>query len=98
MSAGEFHIFEAGLGEAKFNGTKRIITGPNHPYFNDVAAMPGAGVGTGYAEAFVAEIQEFLVAVNTNTPMSTGFGEAHQMMKVVDAALASSEGSKPVKL
>jgi len=98
MSGGEFHIFEAGLGEAKFNGTKRIITGPAHPYFNDVAAMPGAGVGTGYAEAFVAEIQEFLVAVNSNEPMTTGFAEAHQMMKVVDASLESAAGQKPVKL
>jgi predicted dehydrogenase len=60
--------------------------------------MPGAGVGTGYAEAFVAEIQEFLVAVNTNTPMSTGFAEAHQMMKVVDASLESAKNNKPVTL
>lgn len=27
------------------NGPRRIFTGPEHPYFNDVAAMPGAGVG-----------------------------------------------------
>ena len=60
--------------------------------------MPGGGVGTSYAEAFVAEIQEFLVAVNTNEPMATGFAEAHQMMKVVDASLESAAGQKPVKL
>ena len=98
MSGGEFHIFEAGLGDAKFNGTKKIITGPNHPFFNDVAAMPGAGVGTGYAEAFVAEIQEFLAAVKENIPMSTGFAEAHQMMKVVDASLESNANSRPVAI
>ena len=46
----------------------------------------------------VAEIQEFLVAVNTNEPMATGFAEAHQMMKVVDASLESAAGQKPVKL
>ena len=98
MSGGEFHVFEANLGEAKFNGTKKIITGPAHPYFNDVAAMPGAGVGTGYAEAFVAEIQEFLHAVKTNEPMSTGFSEAHQMMKVVDAAVESNKVGTPIAL
>jgi len=98
MSGGEFHIFEAGLGDTKFNGTKRVITGPNHPYFNDVAAMPGAGVGTGYAEAFVAEIQEFLHSVKTSEPMATGFAEAHQMMKVVDAAVEANATGKPVTL
>lgn len=98
MSSGEFHIFEAGTGDSRFNGAKRVITGPQHPYFADVAAMPGAGVGTGYAEAFVAEIQEFLVAVNGGKPMETDFAVAHQMMKVVDAAVASDAKKAPVKL
>ena len=60
--------------------------------------MPGAGVGTGYAEAFIAEIQEFLVAVNGGKPMETDFAVAHQMMKVVDASLESAASQKPVKL
>lgn len=98
MSSGEFHIFEVGNGDPRFNGAKRVITGPQHPYFGDVAAMPGAGVGTGYAEAFVAEIQEFLVAVNGGKPMETTFQEAHQMMKVVDAAVESDAKRGPVKL
>ena len=98
MSSGEFHIFEAGAGDSRFNGAKRVITGPAHPYFSDVAAMPGAGVGTGYAEAFIAEIQEFLVAVNGGKPMETDFAVAHQMMKVVDAAVASDKEQKPVAL
>lgn len=98
MSSGEFHIFEAGTGDSRFNGAKRVITGPAHPYFSDVAAMPGAGVGTGYAEAFIAEIQEFLVAVNGGKPMETDFAVAHQMMKVVDAAVASDKEQKPVVL
>lgn len=98
MSSGEFHIFEAGAGDPRFNGPKRVITGPAHPYFSDVAAMPGAGVGTGYAEAFIAEIQEFLVAVNGGKPMETDFAVAHQMMKVVDAAVASDASKAPVVL
>lgn len=98
MSSGEFHIFEVGAGDPRFNGAKRVITGPAHPYFSDVAAMPGAGVGTGYAEAFIAEIQEFLVAVNGGKPMETDFAVAHQMMKVVDAAVASDASRAPVSL
>lgn len=98
MSSGEFHIFEAGAGDSRFNGAKRVITGPAHPYFSDVAAMPGAGVGTGYAEAFIAEIQEFLIAVNGGKPMETDFAVAHQMMKVVDAAVASDKEQRPVAL
>ena len=35
------------------------------------AAMPGGGVGTGYAEAFVAEVQHFVRCILSGTPMDT---------------------------
>jgi len=97
-SAGEFHIYVNDPSDSTFNGTRRIITSPAHPYFADVAAMPGGGVGTGYAEAFTAEIQEFLVSIQTGKPMDTDFATAQAMMKVVDAALKSSATNAPVKL
>ena len=90
ISAGEFHIFETDTTDAAYNGPRRVFTGPDHPYFSDVAAMPGAGVGTGYAEAFTAEIQEFLRCVDAGAPMDTDFATATQMMNVVGAALRSS--------
>lgn len=90
ISAGEFHLFETGLTDEAYNGPRRVFTGPAHPYFSDVAAMPGAGVGTGYAEAFTAEIQEFLRSVSTNAPMDTNFKTATQMMNVVGAALEAN--------
>lgn len=93
ISAGEFHLFENGVASAAFNGPRRIFTGPEHPYFNDVAAMPGAGVGTGYAEAFVAEIQEFLRCVRDGSPMDTNFSTAVSMMGVVGAALDAAESN-----
>ncbi|MGM7774554.1 Gfo/Idh/MocA family protein [Arthrobacter sp. KNU-44] len=96
ISAGEFHLFESGVASAAFNGPRRIFTGPEHPYFNDVAAMPGAGVGTGYAEAFVAEIQEFLRCVRDGSPMDTNFKTAVSMMSVVGAALEAAESNTPV--
>lgn len=94
--AGEFNLFETDITDAAFNGPRRIFTGPAHPYFSDVAAMPGAGVGTGYAEAFVAELQEFLRSVATLTPMDTDFEQASQMMNVVGAAFESNRTGKAV--
>ncbi|KAA9394539.1 Gfo/Idh/MocA family oxidoreductase [Kocuria coralli] len=90
ISSGEFHLFEDGAVDAAYNGPRRIFTGPAHPYFTDVAAMPGAGVGTGYAEAFTAEIQEFLRSVSSGRQMDTDFATATEMMNVVGAALESS--------
>ena len=58
--------------------------------------MPGGGVGTGYAEAFTAEVQEFLRSVRDRTPMDTGFDTALSMMKVVGAALESAGSQRPV--
>lgn len=98
ISSGEFQLFRAGADGIEVNGPRRVFTGPQHPYFRDVAAMPGAGVGTGYAEAFVAEIQEFLRCVETSTPMDTGFNAATRMMNVVGAALEANTTGRPVKV
>ena len=48
--------------------------------------MPGGGVGTGYAEAFVAEIQHFVRCIVADAPMDTSFPSALRVMRVVDAA------------
>lgn len=89
LRPGEFTLFEAGLTDAPYNGPRTVTTGPAHPYFRDVAAMPGGGVGTGYAEAFTAEIQEFLRCVGAGTAMDTDFAAATAMMRVVGAALTA---------
>ena len=90
IRSGEFHLFQADVGEVAYNGPRAVVTSPAHPYFTDVAAMPGGGVGTGYAEAFVAEIQEFLRCVRENTTMDTNFDTGLAMMNVVGAALDAS--------
>ena len=97
MTSGEFHVFQTAADET-FNGARRIITGPAHPYFKDVAAMPGGGVGTGYAEAFTAEIQEFIRCIHSGQKMDTNFETAETMMAVVEAALESAKTSTPVNL
>ena len=89
IASGEFHIHtDDGTGFA--SGPRRVFTGPAHPYFSDVAAMPGGGVGTGYAEAFVAEVQHFIRCIVSGTPMDTSFPSAYRVMLVVDAAQQSA--------
>lgn len=99
IRAGEFQVYVA---DEKLSpslvGAHNIVTGPAHPYFTDVAAMPGGGVGTGYAEAFTAEVQEFLRSVRDHEPMDTDFETALSMMKVVGAALQSSALQQPVDI
>lgn len=73
-----------------------MFTGPEHPYFTDVAAMPGGGVGTGYGEGFVAEVQQFLHCVRDGSPMDTNFDTALSMMNVVGAALTAAEQGQVV--
>ncbi|RDH79821.1 gfo/Idh/MocA family oxidoreductase [Mycolicibacterium moriokaense] len=96
ISAGEFHIHTDDQ-DAFSSGPRRVFTGPAHPYFCDVAAMPGGGVGTGYAEAFVAEVQHFVRCIVSNTPMDTSFPSAYRVMRVVDAAQrAAATGASAV--
>jgi predicted dehydrogenase len=95
IAAGEFHV-HTDDGPALLAGPRRVFTGPQHPFFTDVAAMPGGGVGTGYAEAFVAEVQHFVRCIVADTPMDTSFSSAHQVMRVVDAAQESALRTAPV--
>lgn len=91
IRGGEFQLFTAGSTATGHNGPRTVFTSPDHPYFADVAPMPGGGVGTGYGEAFVAEIQEFLRCVRDKRQMDTDFDTALSMMNVVGAALTAAE-------
>jgi predicted dehydrogenase len=97
IAAGEFHV-HTDDGSGVLSGPRRVFTGPQHPYFTDVAAMPGGGVGTGYAEAFVAEVQHFIRCIISGTPMDTSFPSAYRVMLVVDAAQRSAEHAAPVNI
>ncbi|MFE5704320.1 Gfo/Idh/MocA family protein [Rhodococcus koreensis] len=97
IAAGEFHVHTTD-GPAALAGPRRVFTGPAHPYFSDVAAMPGGGVGTGYAEAFVAEIQHFVRCILARTPMDTSFPAAYRVMLAVDAAQRAAESGAAVDL
>lgn len=94
----EFEIFETGTADAMTNGPRRIFAGPQHPHFADVAPMPGAGVGTGYGEAFMAEIQEFVTCVRSGRKMSTDFDTAIATMAVIEAAQHHAAHPSPRKV
>lgn len=89
-------VYEEGQNEDGFDGPRVISAGPAMPYFEYTAAMPGRGVGTGYGEAFMAEIQEFVRALVKGEQVSNPFSEAIPTMKVIAAALESAETGKPV--
>lgn len=97
ISAGEFHVHQND-GSTTLAGPRRVFTGPAHPYFSDVAAMPGGGVGTGYAEAFVAEVQHFVRCILADEPMDTSFDSALTVMRVVDAAAEAANTNAVVSI
>ena len=95
IAAGEFHVHIAD-DTSVLAGPRRVFAGPQHPYFSDVAAMPGGGVGTGYAEAFVAEIQHFVRCILADEPMDTSFSSAYRVMQIVDAAQQTARSGESV--
>ncbi len=84
--------------EGKLRGWRSIhVTdhGGEHPYMNRWW-VPGLQIG--YAETFVHQIADFLVAMERNEPCSPTFRDALQTQKVCDAVLRSAAEGKWVKL
>lgn len=96
MIGNEVFVFERSQTDNLNNGVRRVVMGPNHPYFSDVVPMPSGGVGSGYGEAFIAEVQEFLRCVIGGQPMDTDLSAACRVMVAVDAALLSATTGRPV--
>jgi predicted dehydrogenase len=62
--------------------------------FADVSSFRSRGVGTGYGEAFIAQIQEFLRCALAGRQMDTDFAAASRTMRILDAAaLAAKSGT-----
>lgn len=94
----EFYLCQPGQSDAGFDGPRQIIAGPAFPYFNDVACMPGRGVGTGYGENLIAEIQEFVVAVVGKGEVTVPFTEAIPTMQIIEAAEKAAQTRASVPL
>ncbi|MFV0435356.1 MAG: Gfo/Idh/MocA family protein [Leucobacter sp.] len=92
----EYSIYELEASSPGDDGPRRVIAGPAFPYYNEVSPMRARGTGTGYGEAFIAEIQEFVAAVALGEPIDTTFAATVHPMRVVQAALDSASTGRPV--
>lgn len=86
----EFSIYESGVGDS-LGGFRRVVAGPQHPYFNDVVAFPVAGVSYGYAETYVAQAYEFVSAVAEGRPYSPSFDDGLAVVEVCEAVQRAAE-------
>lgn len=94
----EFYLCQPEQSAPGFDGPRQIIAGPAFPYFADVACMPGRGVGTGYGENLIGEIQEFVAAVMGIGEVTVPFAEAIPTMRIIEAAQRAAETGAPVRL
>lgn len=60
--------------------------------------MPGRGVGTGYGENLIGEIQEFVAAVVGKGEVTVPFAEAIPTMRIIEAAEKAAATGAPVAL
>lgn len=85
-------------GDARFAGPRRVITGPLHGAYADVSSFRSRGVGTGYGEAFIAQVQAFLRCILNGASMDSDFAAAATTMRVLDAAERSAEQRRPIRI
>lgn len=97
--AAEFTIFSPLDGEdPSLSGFRRVVVGPRHPYFSDVAALPVPGVGYGYSETYVAQAYEFVRAVAEQRPYEPSFEDGLAVATVCDAVQQSAATGQSVSL
>lgn len=98
LNMNEWTLYENNAGEKAFNAPRVIQPGTEAPHFIDTAPMAARGNATGWGEAFIAQMQNFLVAVTKGEPIDTSFDIAANTMKVVDAAFESASTGSAIKL
>jgi len=72
-------------------GFVKILTGPAHPDY--AAFCQGPGHGTGYQDQIIIEARDFLLAIETKTPVWPTFADGMAVNQVVAAAMASSRAT-----
>lgn len=92
----EYAVYESEGSRPGDDGPRRVIAGPAMPYYAETSPMRARGTGTGYGEAFMAEIQEFVAAVALDEPIATTFAATVHPMRVVQAALDSARSGQAV--
>ncbi|MBV9358284.1 MAG: Gfo/Idh/MocA family oxidoreductase [Chloroflexi bacterium] len=96
--AAEYQVFGEVPG-AGDNGFRRVVVGPQHPYFADVAAFPVAGVGYGYSETYVVQAAAFVRAVvEGRTDYRPNFADGVAVIGVAEAVMLAAQQGQAVEL
>jgi predicted dehydrogenase len=91
-----FGLYREDAAPYEVNGVRRVIAGPHHDPFGRSAAMPVQGLGSGFDGAFVAQAQDFLLAVLGRAPLASDFRNGHRVMLVCDAIQRAAAGGGSV--
>lgn len=95
----EFEYFDGRQEDSDYNGFRRVIAGPSHPYLKNVLIMPVAGVGYGISETFFGQTYEFIRAVIAGRPLETaGFEDGYAASLVCEAVQRSAEQGRSVSI
>ncbi|SJM71268.1 Gfo/Idh/MocA family protein [Gulosibacter sp. 10] len=78
-------ILPADGSDQRIGGPRTVVIGPENPRYSDVSSFRSRGVNTGYGEAFIAEVQDFLRAILGVAPMPTTFETAVDAMRLVQS-------------
>ena len=70
-------------------GFKKILTGPQHPDYEQFCQGPGHG--TGYQDQIIIEARDFLTAIETNSEIWPSFKDGLEVSNVVAACHKSSK-------
>jgi predicted dehydrogenase len=95
--AAEYQVF--GEVPGRDNGFRRVVVGPQHPHFADVAAFPVAGVGYGYSETYVVQAAAFVRAVvEGRGEYRPNFADGVAVIGVAEAVMLAAQQGQAVEL
>ncbi|WP_428687075.1 Gfo/Idh/MocA family protein [Roseibium sp.] len=77
-------------------GFKKLLTGPEHPDYENFCLGPGHG--TGYQDQIIIEARDFLKAIESGRALWPAFEDGLYVNQVVEAAWQSSEAKRWIKL
>jgi predicted dehydrogenase len=80
--------------EARTQGLRRVIVGPQMPYFKDGYPMEAPGVGIGNQEQFNYQARAFLdqiAGVADPLPPNASFADGLRSMEIIEAVVRSSQ-------
>jgi predicted dehydrogenase len=101
--SGEFQLM-LNDGAAGMCGYRRVIIGPDHPYFAGGLPMDAPGVGVGHNDCFYFQARAFLEEVagmdeTDSLPRNASFDEGVHNMEILAAVTESAvNGGAPVKV